>query len=67
MPGHTGAGEVPGGDRIRQTLEEARPLVIGRSIAAYNGVLNAMRQRFAVRDSEGRGQKLLTFAPQFTR
>ena len=55
--GHTGAGEGPGGDRIRQTLEEARPLVIGRSIAAYNGVLNAMRQRFAVRDSEGRGQQ----------
>ena len=30
--GHTGVGEVPGGERIRQTLEEARPLVQGHSI-----------------------------------
>ena len=37
--GHTGVGEVPGGERIRQTLEDARPLVIGRSIGAYHGVL----------------------------
>ena len=31
--GHTGVGEVPGGERIRQTLEDARPLVVGRSVA----------------------------------
>ena len=53
--GRTGVGEVPGGDRIRQTLDEARPLVIGRSIATFNDILNAMRQKFASRDSEGRG------------
>ena len=28
--GHTGLGEVPGGEAIRRTLEEARPLVVGR-------------------------------------
>ena len=28
--GHTGVGEVPGGENIRQTLEDARPLVIGQ-------------------------------------
>ena len=28
--GRTGVGEVPGGDRIRQTLDEARPLVLGQ-------------------------------------
>lgn len=55
--GCTGVGEVPGGDRIRQTLEEARPLVIGQSIAAFNGILNAMRRGFSARDSEGRGQQ----------
>jgi glucarate dehydratase len=55
--GHTGVGEVPGGDLIRQTLDDARPLVLGRSIASYNAVLNAMRQRFAVRDAGGRGQQ----------
>src|SRR4030081_729521 len=55
--GHTGVGEVPGGERIRQTLEDARPLIVGRSIAAYNAALNAMRQRFADRDAGGRGQQ----------
>jgi glucarate dehydratase len=53
--GHVGAGEVPGGERIRATLEDARPLVVGKSIASYNAVLNAVRQRFADRDAGGRG------------
>ncbi len=53
--GHVGAGEVPGGEPIWQTLEDARPLVVGKPIAAYNAVLNAMRQRFADRDAGGRG------------
>ncbi len=55
--GHTGIGEVPGGERIRQTLEEARTLIVGQSIGHYNRVLHAMRQRFADRDSGGRGQQ----------
>jgi glucarate dehydratase len=53
--GHIGAGEVPGGERIRQTLEDARPLVVGRSIAAYNSVLNLVRGAFGNRDAAGRG------------
>jgi glucarate dehydratase len=28
--GRTGVGEVPGGEKIRQTLEDARELVIGQ-------------------------------------
>ena len=55
--GHTGVGEVPGGEKIRQTLEDARPLVVGQSIAATNAVLSAMRQAFADRDAGGRGQQ----------
>ena len=55
--GRTGVGEVPGGERIRQTLDDARPLIVGRSIASHNAVLNAMRQRFAGRDAGGRGQQ----------
>src|SRR6185437_10062992 len=55
--GRTGAGEVPGGERIRQTLEDARSLVIGQSVANYNAVLNAMRVRFSNRDDAGRGQQ----------
>src|SRR3954468_18747274 len=53
--GHTGAGEVPGGERIRQTLEDARPLVVGQSIASFNATLNTIRDRFADRDAGGRG------------
>jgi glucarate dehydratase len=55
--GHAGAGEVPGGNAIRQTLEDARSLVVGRSIASYNDVLNAIRKEFASRDAGGRGQQ----------
>jgi len=53
--GNTGLGEVPGGERILQTLEDARPFVLGQAISAYNAVLNAVRQRFADRDADGRG------------
>lgn len=53
--GHTGVGEVPGGEKIRQTLEDARPLVEGRRIGELNAILQAMRTRFADRDSGGRG------------
>jgi glucarate dehydratase len=53
--GNIGAGEVPGGERIRKVLEEARPLVIGRSIASYRNTVNDVRQRFANRDTGGRG------------
>ncbi|MGB9209937.1 MAG: glucarate dehydratase [Pseudolabrys sp.] len=55
--GRTGVGEVPGGDRTRQTLDEARPLVIGQSIAAVNGILNSIRWKFGARDAGGRGQQ----------
>jgi glucarate dehydratase len=55
--GHTGVGEVPGGEKIRQTLEDARPLVEGQPIGQYNAALQAMRQQFADRDSGGRGQQ----------
>jgi glucarate dehydratase len=53
--GHTGVGEVPGGERIRQTLEDARSLVVGQNVGGANGVLNAMRRQFADRDTGGRG------------
>ena len=53
--GNTGLGEVPGGEKIRQTIEDARQLVVGRSLGDYNGVLNAMRRAFADRDAGGRG------------
>jgi glucarate dehydratase len=53
--GRTGVGEVPGGEPIRQTLEDARMLVEGQNIGRYNAVLAAMRRAFADRDAGGRG------------
>ncbi|HKQ45018.1 MAG TPA: enolase C-terminal domain-like protein [Rhizomicrobium sp.] len=53
--GHTGVGEVPGGEKIRQTLEEARGLVIGTGLGSWNNVLSAVGRHFADRDSGGRG------------
>ncbi|WPB58143.1 glucarate dehydratase [Xylophilus sp. GOD-11R] len=53
--GRTGVGEVPGGEKIRQTLEDAASLVVGQSIGNHHAVLNAMRTSFADRDSGGRG------------
>jgi glucarate dehydratase len=53
--GHTGVGEVPGGEKIRQTLEDARALVEGRSIFDLQAILNRMRATFADRDAGGRG------------
>src|ERR1700704_6873931 len=48
--GRTGLGEVPGGERIRQTLEDAKPLVIGQSIGAYAAILKRVRSAFMDRD-----------------
>jgi glucarate dehydratase len=53
--GRTGVGEVPGGEPIRQTLEDARALVTGRRVGDYNAVLNNMRRAFGDRDAAGRG------------
>ena len=44
--GHTGIGEVPGGEGIRQALERSCGLVVGKSIGTYNSILNAIRQTF---------------------
>ncbi|MGN8549786.1 glucarate dehydratase [Bradyrhizobium sp. 13971] len=55
--GHTGVGEVPGGEKIKKTLEDARDLVVGQTIGAYNNILASMRQAFADRDADGRGKQ----------
>jgi glucarate dehydratase len=62
--GRTGVGEVPGGEQIRRTLEDAKSLVVGQPIGACNDILNKMRSRFAGRDSGGRG--LQTFDQRVT-
>jgi glucarate dehydratase len=53
--GNTGVGEVPGGEAIRKTLEDAQAMVVGQSIGNYKAILNAARTAFAGRDAGGRG------------
>jgi glucarate dehydratase len=53
--GNTGVGEVPGGEKIRHTLEDARDLVIGTGLGSWNNVLSEVGRRFADRDAGGRG------------
>jgi glucarate dehydratase len=53
--GNTGVGEVPGGEKIRQTLEDTRELVIGKDVGEWNAVLDAVGRGFADRDAGGRG------------
>ncbi len=62
--GHTGVGEVPGGEKIRQTLEDARDLVIGAGLGTWNNILSTVGRLFAERDSGGRG--LQTFDLRIT-
>ena len=42
--GRTGVGEVPGGEKIRQTLEDARALVVGQPIGDHLQRAAAMRR-----------------------
>ncbi|HMS06708.1 MAG TPA: glucarate dehydratase [Burkholderiaceae bacterium] len=53
--GRTGVGEVPGGEKIRQTLEDAAPWVVGQPVGNVNQVMQDVQRRFADRDSGGRG------------
>ncbi len=62
--GHTGAGEVPGGARIRQVLEDAGTAILGQPIATYLEILQTIHTRFGDRDTAGRG--LQTFDMRIT-
>lgn len=53
--GRTGLGEVPGGEAIRSTIEEAGALLTGAPVAKYRSILRQVSQRFADRDAGGRG------------
>ncbi|MFC4120117.1 enolase C-terminal domain-like protein [Nonomuraea zeae] len=53
--GRTGLGEVPGGEAIRRTVEEAGALLAGQPVARYRSLLRSVAARFAERDAGGRG------------
>jgi glucarate dehydratase len=62
--GHVGAGEVPGGESIRDVLNQSMPLVLGASIGSFHPILESVTSRFADRDAAGRG--LQTFDQRTT-
>ncbi|MBK8082709.1 MAG: glucarate dehydratase [Devosia sp.] len=55
--GHTGLGEVPGGEAIARTIAEAWPLLEGRQIGTYRTLLRQVGETFAGRDARGRGNQ----------
>lgn len=55
--GNTGLGEVPGGEKIRQTLEDCRELVVGRTLGEYKNIVKEIHERYAQLDTGGRGNQ----------
>jgi len=53
--GRTGVGEVPGGEKIRLTVEEAAAMLVGRPVADYGPLLDEVSRKFGDRDAGGRG------------
>lgn len=55
--GNVGVGEVPGGERIRLTLQEARPLLLGAPVSRAYELVAEIGRRFGERDVGGRGSQ----------
>ncbi|ANC31894.1 enolase C-terminal domain-like protein [Isoptericola dokdonensis] len=55
--GRTGLGEVPGGEKIRTTIEDAGALVVGQAVARFRSLLRQVATTFAARDAAGRGNQ----------
>ncbi|MCU4562716.1 glucarate dehydratase [Acinetobacter sp. WU_MDCI_Abxc222] len=55
--GNIGVGEIPGGEKILATLNDAKALVEGQPIGEYKNLLKKIQQNFADRDSGGRGNQ----------
>ncbi|WP_198652311.1 enolase C-terminal domain-like protein [Nocardioides allogilvus] len=53
--GREGVGEVPGGEAIKGTIEDAAALLTGQPVATYKSLLREVATRFKDRDSGGRG------------
>lgn len=53
--GNTGLGEVPGGEKIRKTLEDIRDLVVGKSIGEYKNILKSINDKYANNKDDVRG------------
>lgn len=55
--GRVGIGEVPGGEAIRSTIEDAAQVLAGQPVARFRSLLRQVHARFAARDAGGRGNQ----------
>ncbi len=55
--GRTGLGEVPGGERIKETIEEIGHSLTGRAVAEFRSLLRTASEHFSSLDAGGRGQQ----------
>ncbi|EQM53285.1 glucarate dehydratase [Lactiplantibacillus plantarum EGD-AQ4] len=55
--GQVGVGEVPGGEKITETLNASKDLVINESIGNYKAALQKIRAKFSYLDQGGRGNQ----------
>ncbi|WP_376745156.1 MULTISPECIES: enolase C-terminal domain-like protein [Bacillus] len=55
--GRQGVGEVPGGENIRQTLENAARLVLQKPIGQHHAILQSVQHTFQDLDTGGRGNQ----------
>lgn len=55
--GNLGVGEIPGGEKILKTLNDAKALIEGQPIGEYKNLLKKIQKTFADRDSAGRGNQ----------
>ncbi|KAA0016039.1 glucarate dehydratase [Salinicola corii] len=59
--GHVGVGEAPGGDTIQQSLEQARPLVVGQPIGKLRSMVASLHSAGRGADFEDFGKGSWTF------
>ena len=53
--GNVGVGEVPGGEKIANTIRAATPQLLGQPLARYRTLLHNVSKTFEALDSGGRG------------
>lgn len=54
--GQIGVGEVPGGERIRKTLENAKEYILNRKISEYKNIVNTIYNKYTS-DKDIRGNQ----------
>lgn len=55
--GAEGLGEVPGGEKITDTLRKCKDIVVGRSIGDYRNIVREIKEKFSKLDVNGRGEQ----------